>query len=107
MGKLQETMIRVRYWKPRRGKICSHLTQIREVTPSVEGCEDCLAIGDTWLHLRICLICGHVGCCDQSKNRHATNHCHLTAHPIIQSFEPGESWQWCYVDQMEPGELEA
>ena len=79
---------------------CSHLDQIQEVTPSADGCEDCLKIGDSWHHLRLCLICGHVGCCDSSKNRHATAHFHETSHPIVQSFEPGEDWAWCYVDQI-------
>ena len=79
---------------------CTHLNQIQEVTPSADGCEDCLRIGDTWVHLRLCVICGHVGCCDQSKNRHATKHFHATSHPIIKSFEPGEDWGWCYVDQV-------
>src|SRR6185295_7079492 len=79
---------------------CRHLNQIRDVQPSANGCEDCLKIGDTWVHLRICLECGHVGCCDSSKNKHATRHFQKTDHPIIQSFEPGESWRWCYVDQV-------
>jgi uncharacterized UBP type Zn finger protein len=78
---------------------CAHMDQIHEVTPSADGCEDCLKIGDEWVNLRICLTCGHVGCCDASKNRHATRHYHETAHPIIQSFQPGESWMWCYPDQ--------
>jgi uncharacterized UBP type Zn finger protein len=63
---------------------CSHLDQIREVTPSANGCEDCLKIGDTWVHLRLCLECGHVGCCNSSKNKHATRHFHATNHPIVQ-----------------------
>ena len=79
---------------------CSHLDQIREVTPSANGCEDCLRLGDTWVHLRLCLTCGHVGCCDDSKNKHATRHFHATNHPIIQSFEPGEDWAWCYIDEL-------
>lgn len=83
---------------------CTHLDQIRDVTPSAQGCEECLKIGDSWVHLRECLICGHVGCCDSSRNQHATKHFHATNHPIIQSFQPGEDWLWCYVDQvmMEP-----
>src|SRR5260370_20065165 len=81
-------------------KRCTHLDQIQEVTPSATGCEDCLKIGDTWVHLRLCLTCGHVGCCDDSKNKHATKHFHATTHPIIQSFEPGEDWGWCYVDEV-------
>jgi uncharacterized UBP type Zn finger protein len=78
---------------------CLHVSELGPVTPSAAGCEDCLAIGDTWVHLRVCMTCGHVGCCDNSKNRHATKHYHATGHPIIQSFEPGESWLWCYVDE--------
>jgi uncharacterized UBP type Zn finger protein len=74
--------------------------QMREVTPSADGGEDCLRSGDTWVHLRLCMMCGHVGCCDQSKNRHATKHFHATGHPIIKSFEPGEDWGWCYVDEL-------
>ena len=77
---------------------CIHLTQIREVAPSANGCEDCLKIGDEWVHLRLCKSCGHIGCCDSSKNKHATKHFHLSGHPIIKSFEPGEEWGYCYVD---------
>lgn len=81
-------------------KVCSHLDQIKEnVVASANGCEDCLKIGDTWVHLRICLTCGHVGCCDSSKNKHATKHFHDTNHAIMQSFQPDESWLWCYVDE--------
>lgn len=80
---------------------CSHLDTVAEVTPSSEGCEDCLRIGGRWVHLRLCMRCGHVGCCDNSPNRHATAHweAHLD-HPIIRSFEPGEDWWWCYPDQL-------
>jgi uncharacterized UBP type Zn finger protein len=78
---------------------CTHLDQIKDVTPSADGCEDCLKIGDTWNHLRLCMTCGHVGCCDSSKNKHATKHFHATQHPIIKSFQPGEDWGWCYVDE--------
>lgn len=80
--------------------VCSHLNQIHDVTPSAEGCEDCLKTGDTGVHLRLCLSCGHVGCCDSSKNTHATKHFHKTHHPIVQSFEPGEHWRWCYADEL-------
>jgi uncharacterized UBP type Zn finger protein len=66
---------------------------------SAKGCEECLAMGDTWVHLRICLECGHVGCCNDSKNKHATKHFHSSNHTLIQSFEPNENWVWCYVDQ--------
>ena len=82
--------------------VCTHLDQIavRELPASVDGCEDCLRTGGKWLHLRICLICGHVACCDNSPNRHATAHAHATSHPIIRSLEPGEDWNWCYVDEV-------
>ena len=80
---------------------CSHLDQINDVTARTpEGCEECLEMGDTWVHLRLCLSCGHVGCCDNSKNKHATKHFHATDHPVIQSFERGEDWIWCYVDEV-------
>ena len=78
-----------------------HLKMIRAVTPSAEGCEDCLRIGSSWVHLRLCLICGHVGCCDSSPHRHARKHFHESGHPIIQSFERGEDWRWCYVHEAE------
>ncbi len=79
---------------------CTHLDQIHDVQPSAQGCEDCLLTGDTWVHLRECLVCGHVGCCDSSPNRHATRHFHATEHPLVKSFEPGEDWIFCYVDQV-------
>lgn len=66
-----------------------------------EGCQDCVAIGErNWVHLRLCLECGHVGCCDSSAHRHATAHYHETEHPVVRSLEPGESWRWCYVDEV-------
>ncbi len=81
---------------------CTHLNQIQQVSPRTPtGCEECLALGDTWVHLRLCLECGHVGCCDSSKNKHATRHFGQTQHAIMKSFEPGENWRWCYVDEME------
>ena len=79
---------------------CTHLNQIKDVKPSAQGCEECLKTGSWWVHLRICRVCGHVGCCDQSPNKHATKHFHATGHPIMQSFEPGEDWLWCYVDKV-------
>jgi CPA2 family monovalent cation:H+ antiporter-2 len=78
---------------------CAHISQIRPVLPSANGCEECLKTGDTWVHLRICMTCGHVGCCDSSKNKHATKHYHRTTHPIVRSLEPGEDWGWCYEDE--------
>jgi uncharacterized UBP type Zn finger protein len=80
--------------------ICEHVEEIRDVEPSSDGCQECLQTGDSWVHLRLCLTCGHVGCCDTSKNKHATKHFYNTHHPIIQSFEPGEDWRWCYVDHL-------
>jgi uncharacterized UBP type Zn finger protein len=79
---------------------CSHLDHILPVEPSGNGCVECLLIGARWVHLRRCAECGHVGCCDQSPNRHATAHAHETTHPIVQSFEPGEDWLYCYPDDL-------
>jgi uncharacterized UBP type Zn finger protein len=79
---------------------CEHFGRIAEVTPSAQGCEDCLKTGDAWVHLRLCKTCGHVGCCDSSPNRHATKHYHATRHPVIKSFERGEEWGYCYVDDL-------
>jgi len=84
---------------------CTHLDQIRDVMPSAKGCEDCLKTGDAWMHLRLCMTCGHVGCCDSSKNQHATKHFHETNHAIIKSFQPREKWGWCYVDEVMFDEL--
>jgi CPA2 family monovalent cation:H+ antiporter-2 len=87
-------------FKPAVNKsVCSHLAQIRPVVPSARGCEECLALGDTWVHLRLCLTCGHVGCCDSSPNKHATAHFAKASHPLIKSLETGEEWGWCYQDQ--------
>jgi uncharacterized UBP type Zn finger protein len=79
---------------------CTHIDEARPVTPSANGCEDCLASGGRWMHLRVCLSCGHVGCCDSSPSKHATAHFRDTGHPIIQSYEPGEDWCWCYNDEV-------
>lgn len=80
---------------------CTHLDQISVPRPDdVAGCEDCLAIGARWVHLRVCRSCGHVGCCDSSPNRHATAHVHASGHPIVTSVEHGESWSYCYVDDL-------
>lgn len=78
---------------------CEHLSQIKSVTPSADGCEDCLKSGGQWVHLRLCQVCGHVGCCDNSPMRHATKHYHATEHAIIKSFEPDEEWGFCYADE--------
>ena len=80
---------------------CAHIAQVKGHEPlTPDGCEDCLATGGTWVHLRLCLDCGHVGCCDNSPNRHATKHFHSTRHPVIRSFEPGEDWGYCYLDEV-------
>ena len=81
--------------------ICTHLDTVADVTPSSEGCEDCLRAGGSWVHLRLCMTCGHVGCCDNSPNRHATAHWKAHQdHPLIRSYEPDEDWWWCYVDEL-------
>ncbi len=84
---------------------CTHLNQIQYTTTHTRVCEDCVKVGDEWVHLRMCLVCGHVGCCDSSKNRHATKHYHTSKHPLARSVEPGENWVWCYVDEDVVGQL--
>lgn len=79
---------------------CKHLGQMRDVRPNTDGCEECLKIGQDWVHLRLCMECGHVGCCDSSIGKHATKHFHGTKHAIMRSLEPGETWGWCFVDQV-------
>ena len=79
---------------------CPHERQVQEVKPSARGCEECLKIGSPWLHLRLCRTCGHVGCCDDSPNRHATAHYHATRHPVIEGYDPPEGWGWCYIDEV-------
>jgi uncharacterized UBP type Zn finger protein len=88
-------------------KKCKHLDQIKITTTDKHVCEDCVKIGDTWVHLRMCMLCGKVGCCDSSKNKHATKHFHHSTHPVMRSIEPGEDWIWCYVDEMIAGEVPA
>lgn len=79
---------------------CTHLDTIVDVTPSDDGCHDCLKTGGQWVHLRVCQACGHVGCCDSSPNRHATAHSSATTHPVVRSFEPAEDWFFCYPDNL-------
>ncbi|MEA2126636.1 MAG: hypothetical protein QOI80_3418 [Solirubrobacteraceae bacterium] len=81
---------------------CSHLDQVKYLEPegAVAGCEDCLAIGGQWVHLRLCQVCGHVACCDSSPNRHASAHNRETGHPVMRSIEPGEDWSWCFEDEI-------
>ena len=81
-----------------RSPRCRHTQQARAVTPSGDGCGACLELGDTWVHLRVCMSCGHVGCCNSSKNKHATKHFQNTEHPIVRSLEPGETWTYCYEE---------
>ena len=80
---------------------CSHTHQIEKVIPSALGCEECLRMGSAWVHLRLCRSCGHVGCCDDSPNRHARGHFEATGHPIIEGYDPPEGWGWCYIDDIE------
>jgi len=86
--------------RQRNNPNCAHTRLAQPVTPTSTGCEECLELGDTWVHLRVCMTCGHVGCCDSSKNKHATKHYRATGHPVIRSFEPGETWAWCYEDEI-------
>jgi uncharacterized UBP type Zn finger protein len=81
---------------------CTHVDQVQltELPEEVAGCEECLEVGDPWCHLRICLTCGHVGCCDSSPNRHASKHAAASEHPIMRSLQPGEDWSWCFVDEL-------
>jgi len=79
---------------------CAHVDKVRDVVPSALGCEECLKTGSMWVHLRLCRICGHVGCCDDSPNRHARKHFHDTQHPIIEGYDPPEGWGYCYIDDI-------
>ncbi|MGA2415061.1 MAG: UBP-type zinc finger domain-containing protein [Candidatus Sulfotelmatobacter sp.] len=88
-------------------KKCTHLNQIKVTNTDIRVCEECVKLGDTWVHLRLCISCGNVGCCDSSKNKHATKHFHASKHPVMRSIEPGEDWIWCYVDEMIAGEVAA
>jgi Zn-finger in ubiquitin-hydrolases and other protein len=87
--------------RTRPPRSCSHLDQIRDVTPSSTGCRPCLELGDTWVHLRMCMTDGQVLCCDSSRNQHASGHARqlAPAHQIVRSMQPGEDWLWCYTDQ--------
>jgi uncharacterized UBP type Zn finger protein len=87
-------------------KQCTHLEGIKVTETGTRVCEDCVKTGGHWVHLRMCLTCGHVGCCDSSKNHHATRHFEATGHPLVRSIEPGERWVWCYADEIMVGEVE-
>jgi uncharacterized UBP type Zn finger protein len=82
--------------------VCTHLDQVQvtALPASIAGCEECLKMGSTWMHLRMCLTCGRIGCCDSSPNRHASRHALAESHPIVRSAEPGEEWSWCFVDRV-------
>lgn len=80
---------------------CSHAASVQDVEPSALGCEECLKSDSSWVHLRLCRTCGHVGCCDDSPNRHATMHFEATGHPVIEGYDPPEGWGWCYIDETE------
>ena len=97
-ARISTTML-VRFEPDQPGR-CTHLDAIQPVAPSAAGCEDCLNIGVVWVHLRICMTCGHVGCCDDSRNRHARAHHERSGHPVVRSIEPGEFWGWCYLDDV-------
>ena len=84
-----------------RATTCTHLDTVEDVTPTGNGCQECLQAGGRWVHLRMCMHCGHIGCCDNSPGRHATGHWKANAsHPVIRSYEPGEDWWWCYADDL-------
>jgi uncharacterized UBP type Zn finger protein len=85
---------------------CAHVDEIRVTKTDKHVCEDCVKIGGRWVHLRMCMVCGHVGCCDSSPNKHATRHYAQTGHPVMRSVEPGEGWIWCYIDDREIGEVD-
>ena len=80
--------------------VCAHVDVNAQVEPRTTGCEECLTSGDEWVNLRLCMSCGHIGCCDDSKNKHATAHFKAEGHPVVRSFERGEDWWWCYVDEV-------
>jgi uncharacterized UBP type Zn finger protein len=86
---------------------CTHLDQIKVTDTNKHFCEECVKTGDGWVHLRMCLTCGHTGCCDSSPNRHASKHFATSGHPLVRSIEPGENWVWCYADEVIPGEIVA
>ncbi len=84
-----------------KDNICTHIQEVNEnIQGNTNGCEECEKIGSDWVQLRLCLSCGHVGCCDSSPNKHATKHFHMVNHPVIKSYEPGENWEWCFVDNI-------
>ena len=89
--------------KPTRGCTHTNAAHLHDVKPGTQGCQECLATGSWWVHLRVCMECGHVGCCDDSPNKHATKHFQASQHPIMRSMQPGETWGYCYVDEVQLG----
>ena len=98
-GRPLASLCPVKYVPTMSESVCSHLDQIRPVVPRSKVCEECVKLGDKWVHLRMCLTCGKVGCCNSSKNKHASGHYEMTKHPLMKSLEPGENWAWCYADE--------
>jgi uncharacterized UBP type Zn finger protein len=96
---VQDAIRRVKAGELKRPTNCVHVDQINEVEPQTFGCEDCLKMGASWVHLRVCLTCGYVGCCNSSKNKHASRHANETGHWVVMSMESGEEWMWCYKDE--------
>ncbi len=93
--------LRKQVWsRGRDAQDCTHRDQIQDAVPGSDGCEECLAMGDTWVHLRLCLTCGHVGCCNDSKNKHAYKHYQATGHPLVKPLGESEEWVWCYADEV-------
>jgi uncharacterized UBP type Zn finger protein len=97
--RIPEFILRLVFTRRLSEKTCSHLDQIQFREAETDVCQDCVALGDSWPNLRMCLICGYVGCCDTSKNKHMHQHIEETGHPLIRSIEPGEGWIWCYPDE--------
>ncbi len=98
-GRLDETTRLDSSTDPSLASPCEHVGQIKDLDPSSEGCDECLQLGDTWVNLRMCLSCGNVGCCNSSKNKHASKHYQATSHPIVQSLGSFDDWMWCYADE--------
>lgn len=96
--RITETLLKLIYTRQLQEKPCAHLHLIKVVEPAKDVCAECVAQGDSWPNLRMCLVCGHIGCCDTSKNKHMLEHIRTTGHPLIRSIEPGEGWIWCYED---------
>lgn len=96
---VHDAIRRVKAGELKRPTNCVHLDEIQEVTPRTAGCEDCLKTGATWVHLRVCLTCGYVGCCNSSPNKHSSRHAKETGHHVVMSMEGGEEWMWCYEDE--------